>query len=257
MLAWPGLARPRTSRPCRHAGKLDCVKLLVLKGKCNLKIKDEKGVDARGCAKGSHLRQRALRAYPTSAPTARTKRTHALTHAPSPPCRAQLRGAPEAREDRRLPRQPEGGQVGQRGRGRGGGEAEDARVQGVAAGGRHARLHACAVAGGGGGASGTWVGTPSSCAPRLSACIPATPTPSPTPTLTLTPTPTPNPKLVTLTLTLTRWASPRRRRSRRRRTRARWPRPRRSRPSCSPRPSPRGPRRADCPAHLLTARLTA
>ena len=33
-----------------YNGKLDCVKLLVLKGKCNLKIKDEKGVDARGYA---------------------------------------------------------------------------------------------------------------------------------------------------------------------------------------------------------------
>ena len=60
VLAWPGLAwtKPRASRRCRHAGKLDCVKLLVIQGKCNLKIKDEKGVDARGCVpKGSTLRQ--------------------------------------------------------------------------------------------------------------------------------------------------------------------------------------------------------
>ena len=81
VLAWPGLSKPRASRRCRHAGKLDCVKLLVIQGKCNLKIKDEKGVDARGCVppKGSTLRQHVLQAYPASALTTHTKRAHALT----------------------------------------------------------------------------------------------------------------------------------------------------------------------------------
>jgi len=55
--AGPGLTAPRASRRHRHAGKLDCVRMLVLQGRANLKIKDEQGKDARECVPGPSLRQ--------------------------------------------------------------------------------------------------------------------------------------------------------------------------------------------------------
>jgi hypothetical protein len=238
-LAWPGLSKPRASRRCRHAGKLDCVKLLVIQGKCNVKIKDEKGVDARGCVpKGSTLH--ALQAYLTSALTTHTKLARALTLRRHRVARsyAALRkndkimafldnpkaATPDSEEDDDDEEKPKarvfkasqqvGGtaawtRVGVRGWGGGGGGSYmrghrlNSRLGFGSHGLRGVAAGACRQAAGGG-----VCGTVHHALHRV----------------------------------CRRWASLRRRRSRRRRTPPRWRRPRLSRRSCSLRPSLRGPR---------------